>query len=339
MFESKQKYSQTPSSKPFVPDFSRTPVTTTPTNTKQTAESEAQERDPSVAYAVAGEREVAKYTPTVSISSARSMFEKTKPDEYVPKNKFIPTYTRSSNPTTAVSESDDTPPQNSDVVRACDTIDDRPKELTTSLLSARAMFENSGNGGSSSGNTPSKRHVPVATWEGKESGSSVMNSAKAVFQGDGAVKTVEAVKVDEEQPAEEQEQQQQQQEVEEHSEEVEKVESEPEVEEKQPEAEPEIAGPCPGPIEDDSVEEVRAEQPVETPEETIPEEPVEEEEEKEEEQQKAPVEEAESTEIQESPVKAVKEEKKVTKNNPSKDSYDSEDVLSDGKTTSDTEEK
>ena len=64
----------------------------------------------------------------------------------------------------------------SEVVRNADKLDDRPKTLTTSLNDARSMFENN----SGKGNAPT-RSVPIATWEGKNEGSSIMKSAKSVF--------------------------------------------------------------------------------------------------------------------------------------------------------------
>merc|ERR1712048_1079240 len=86
MFEQKRKETNSAEPKPFVPDYSRS----TPGTTKIASSSanQPQDRDPNVIYSVAGEREVADYKPSVSISAAKSMFEQKKPSEYTPKNKF-----------------------------------------------------------------------------------------------------------------------------------------------------------------------------------------------------------------------------------------------------------
>jgi len=160
MFEQKKNATQSEAKK-FVPDFTRTPTTG---KVATSSVSQPVERDPTIIYTVAGEREVADYKPSVSISSARSMFEQAKPAEYKPKNKFA-----TPGKIKIPRASGDT-----EIVRNADVTDDRPKELTTSLLSARAMFEG--------GNTPTNNNLvkEVADWEGKN-GANVLNSAKAVF--------------------------------------------------------------------------------------------------------------------------------------------------------------
>lgn len=173
MFEQKKKDSQSEAKK-FVPDFTRTP---TAGKVATSSVSQPVERDPTVVYSVAGEREVADYKPSVSISSARSMFEQAKPAEYKPKNKFV-----APGKIKIPFASGD-----AEVVKNSDVQDDRPKELTTSLLSARAMFEG--------GNTPSNNNMvkEVADWEGKNGGNA-LNNAKAVFdQEEKATTPVEEV--------------------------------------------------------------------------------------------------------------------------------------------------
>lgn len=90
------------------------------------------------------------------------MFEQKKPAEYKPKNKV------------KVGKVNMPKLENSEVVKNSDVIDDRPKELTTSLLSARAMFE-----GGNRVTDNSKIVKEVASWDGK--GDNDVMSAKKVF--------------------------------------------------------------------------------------------------------------------------------------------------------------
>lgn len=171
MFEQKkQGGSSAAEPKKFVPDFTRGS-----SGVGKVASSSANnpnERDPNVIYSVAGEREKIEYKPSVSLSAARSMFEQKKPAEYQPKNKVKPSVGKIVMPKMG-GDAD-----NEEVAKNSESVDDRPKELTTSLLSARAMFE----GGNRA--TDSSIVKEVASWDGKGS-SDVLGSAKAVFSASG----------------------------------------------------------------------------------------------------------------------------------------------------------
>jgi len=131
---------------------------------------------------IAGEKEVPKYKPSVSLKDAMSVFNQgNKAKEYVPKNNLksykykanVSINSSSSNDKNVSSENQQT------IFRNVDKIDDRPKQLTTSLSSAKSRFENNNN---TSENNNGKKEI--ATWEGKESGdASIMKSAKSVFTG------------------------------------------------------------------------------------------------------------------------------------------------------------
>jgi len=166
MFEQKKQGSSVAEPRKFVPDFTRGS-----SGVGKVASSSANnpnERDPNVIYSVAGEREKIEYKPTVSMSAARSMFEQKKPAEYRPKNKVKPSVGKIVMPKMGGDNNDE------EVVKNSESVDDRPKELTTSLLSARAMFEG--------GNRASDSSIvkEVASWDGKGN-SDVLGSAKAVF--------------------------------------------------------------------------------------------------------------------------------------------------------------
>jgi len=170
MFEQKKQGSSDAGPKKFVPDFTRGS-----SGVGKVASSSANnpnERDPSVIYSVAGEREKIEYKPTVSMSAARSMFEQKKPAEYKPKNKVKPSVGKIVIPKMGGDNEDE-------VAKNSESVDDRPKELTTSLLSARAMFEG--------GNRASDASIvkEVASWDGKGN-SDVLSSAKAVFSSGDA---------------------------------------------------------------------------------------------------------------------------------------------------------
>ena len=85
------------------------------------------------------------------------MFEQKKPAEYQPKNKVKPSVGKIVMPKMG-GDAD-----NEEVAKNSESVDDRPKELTTSLLSARAMFEG--------GNRASDSSIvkEVASWDGKGS--------------------------------------------------------------------------------------------------------------------------------------------------------------------------
>jgi hypothetical protein len=170
MFEQKKQGSSDAGPKKFVPDFTRGS-----SGVGKVASSSANnpnERDPSVIYSVAGEREKVEYKPTVSLSAARSMFEQKKPAEYQPKNKVKPSVGKIVIPKMGGDNEQE-------VAKNSESVDDRPKELTTSLLSARAMFEG--------GNRASDASIvkEVASWDGKGN-SDVLGSAKAVFSSGDA---------------------------------------------------------------------------------------------------------------------------------------------------------
>lgn len=138
-----------------------------------------------VVKTIAGEKEVPKYKPSVSLKDAMSVFNQgNKVKEYVPKNN-LKSYKYKANVSINNSSSSNENNKNvsmmsenqQTVFRNVDKIDDRPKQLTTSLSSAKSRFENN-----TSGNNNGKKEI--ATWEGKDSGdASIMRSAKSVFTG------------------------------------------------------------------------------------------------------------------------------------------------------------
>ena len=155
---------------------------------------------------IAGEREVANYKPTVSLKDAMSVFNQGKAKEYVPKNnlksyKYKANVDVKNSSSISVSSTNNNNSNNNDnnvsstsdplannnqtspaMFRNADKIDDRPKQLTTSLNAARSRFEQ--NQDNSNSENASNNKKEIATWEGKERGNSIMKSAKSVFTGD-----------------------------------------------------------------------------------------------------------------------------------------------------------
>jgi len=174
MFEQKK---QETTVKTFVPDFSR-PVATVRKQSDKKVNSD-------VVRSFAGEREKPEYVPTVSLSAAKSIFSQTKPDEYKPKQTWNRPVKKNPPPVQKETEEEKEEPATKttqpDIIKCDDKIDDRPKELTTSLKSAKAMFEQQ---------QPAvtiKKSVPQATWEGKDT-SNVLNQAKSKFESEPAEK-------------------------------------------------------------------------------------------------------------------------------------------------------
>lgn len=168
MFEQKK---QETTVKSFVPDFTR-PVTTIRKKQEASVTSEVVRNN-------AGEREKPEYVPSVSLSAAKSVFSKSKPDEYKPKttwNRPVKKAPPVVKPDSS-ENSEETAAKASVIVRSDNKVDDRPTTLTTSLKSAKAMFEQGSNSQS-----PVKKVVPQATWEGKD-GFNVLGNAKSKFEG------------------------------------------------------------------------------------------------------------------------------------------------------------
>lgn len=57
-------------------------------DTKLESENQPIIRKPDTIISIAGEREIADYKPTFSLKKCKTLFEKEKPSEYIPKNKF-----------------------------------------------------------------------------------------------------------------------------------------------------------------------------------------------------------------------------------------------------------
>lgn len=155
----KSKFSASPSKTnniTYAPDYSKKTVSVE-------SKTKPDQNSKDVVKTIAGEREVAEYVPTVSLSAAKAMFSKTTADEYKPRNKIKVTPK-----TVKVAEN------GKDVVRNIDIIDDRPTSLTTSLANAKSRFENN--------NEPTPQNISkeVPSWEGKETAKSKMNSAKTI---------------------------------------------------------------------------------------------------------------------------------------------------------------
>lgn len=168
MFEQKK---QDTAVKSCIPDYTR-PITTIRKRQEAPVTSE-------IVRTNAGDREKPTYVPTVSLSAAKSVFSKSKPDEYKPKTTWNRPVKKSppvAKPDSS-EKSEETAGNTAVVIRSEDKVDDRPKVLTTSLKSAKAMFEQ----GSNSQN-PVKKVVPQATWEGKDN-SNVLGNAKSKFEG------------------------------------------------------------------------------------------------------------------------------------------------------------
>lgn len=143
-----------------------------------------EERDPSVIRTVAGEPEKPDYKLSTPLKSAMMMFQQDKPAEYKARNKLskpranprttqraapsVPAAAAAVNPAAAIA---------SGIVRSSDAVDDRPKQLTTSLEDAKKKFEMGD--GASAGNTPS-RQMPL--WEGKTGASKLDQGAKKLFE-------------------------------------------------------------------------------------------------------------------------------------------------------------
>lgn len=190
---------------------------------EDTSANTPESRNPDIVTSVAGEREIPNFTASISLKSAMAVFgQANKAEEYRPKNnlskykyqakintatidhvrsparkndfknqeqfKASTGITLANNNRLDSNSSQKGPAEaniqsNSTPVRNADTVDDRPKVLTTSLNSAKSVFERSNNSVSDNnnarGNTPSKTG-PL--WEGQEN-ENVMKSAKNVFSG------------------------------------------------------------------------------------------------------------------------------------------------------------